>query len=572
MRRTGWAAVVAGCALMAHAGTAGAAPIDAVAEEDYSIFTNWPTVGTLIGNTNPQPVGDINGDGLDDVVLSTTRSADASTPFSFQPRVVFGRRGVRTDIDLTALGGRGFQIVASGSRGIGGVKPAGDLNGDGRDDLVVTLSTSGEDAPRSRVVLGTAATSTIDVDALGSKGFVAPDDVLLPGAGRGDINGDGYDDALALRVLDWSTNDFRPLVFYGGPALAGASASAINTRLVTFTGPSPAAILGDVNDDGIDDVAAGFDAETSGGASTGAVVFGRRVWGPGATNDMTSAPRLQLKVGYRWGQEPWTPYPAGDVNGDGKVDIAVPILGSWDGMTGEIQVVFGRGAGSLDLDQLGSAGLRLTGFTAADYGDPGLLSPVGDFDGDGRDELAATGGRVPSQLVSGRTQGGTIDVAHPNQTTQRTLVGAGGSPTLFGPVGDLDGDGAGDLAAVPDDNDPPRLAVIAGSDRIAPTVTGFGLSATTFRTGATPTSVPLGTTVRGTLSEDVTLQLSLRKADGTKLATLKIPVRRGARSFFFDGKVNGVPLAPGQYQLIPVPTDAAGNQSVGTIARFTVVR
>ena len=82
--------------------------------------------------------------------------------------VVFGRSSPGT-IDLAALGAGGFRIA--GDHAIGGdVAGAGDVNGDGLADLVIGAPGAGAGG-RAYIVFGKASTSPVDVAALGAGGF-----------------------------------------------------------------------------------------------------------------------------------------------------------------------------------------------------------------------------------------------------------------------------------------------------------------------------------------------------------------------------------------------------------------
>src|SRR5262249_6860014 len=84
--------------------------------------------------------GDLNGDGYDDIIVGA-RAAGPNGFNSGASYVVFGRPGAfASDLQLSSLDGtNGFQI--SGEAGYdfsgGSVSSAGDVNGDGYDDLVV---------------------------------------------------------------------------------------------------------------------------------------------------------------------------------------------------------------------------------------------------------------------------------------------------------------------------------------------------------------------------------------------------------------------------------------------------
>jgi hypothetical protein len=83
--------------------------------------------------------GDVNGDGLDDVIVGAPR-ADSNEVDAGRSYVIFGKTD-STAIMLSAIasGIGGFVINGEGQSSLSGrsVSNAGDVNGDGLDDLIV---------------------------------------------------------------------------------------------------------------------------------------------------------------------------------------------------------------------------------------------------------------------------------------------------------------------------------------------------------------------------------------------------------------------------------------------------
>ncbi len=202
-------------------------------------------------------VGDINGDGIDDVLIGTSNSGAktillyGSTDF---PALI-----TSNDID----GSNGFLINATGATQ---VDKLGDVNGDGINDFIIaTPHWSGN----TWIIFGRADNFPSEIDASyldGTKGFRTGS---FPGSrpaykagGAGDINGDGYNDIL---IGNWSSSydangeisyalfgkseAFEPLVDI--TQVDGSDGFLIDNRengFLTFVGA-----IGDINGDGIDD-------------------------------------------------------------------------------------------------------------------------------------------------------------------------------------------------------------------------------------------------------------------------------------------------------------------------------
>jgi len=281
--------------------------------------------------------GDINGDGYSDVLIGTFKWDDAA-----------GLDQGRADLYLGSATGLGSTSVWSilgqdaddqlGSN----VSGAGDVNGDGYSDFVVSASSGGASgAGYVYCYLGTDAGPTgpvwaYDVPQVGAQvGSIAA---------CGDVNGDGYSDiVLGLPQWDGALDDQgQALVFYGGgPGPdANPSWSTLGLQAGCYFGTTVAA-AGDVNDDGYSDLLVTAIRYAIGQTDEGAAfVYLGSATGLAATPVWTAEGNQD---GARLGATAIGP---GDVNGDGFSDILIgaPGFGLLQQLQGSVLLYLGNGA------------------------------------------------------------------------------------------------------------------------------------------------------------------------------------------------------------------------------------
>ncbi len=398
--------------------------------------------------------GDINGDGYADLIFGTEEGAEG------EAYIVYGSAAALGNINLAALAlPQGFIIKGDAPQDRQGwsVSGAGDVNGDGYDDLITGAPYSDNEDGNAYIIYGssTANASNIDLsNALNNDGFiietgVADKELGYSVSGAGDVNGDGYDDLIVGSRLG-----AEAYIVYGSATgdAVDIDITSVNFDLTKgftvqgFDGQFGMSVssAGDVNGDGYTDLIVGSIAD-----HTAYIVYGSAAADAAdidislASFDLTKGFTIE-NGGVGAGRSVSS---AGDINGDGYDDVIFGASG-----TGEAYVVYGgTGIGDIDLNNL----LPSEGFTIGTTGNTGYsVSGAGDVNGDGYDDVIVgnlsfgeSGGEA--YVVYGHATGtGDIDIANLTPSEGFTILAGGvfhqAGYSVSG-AGDIDGDGYADL-------------------------------------------------------------------------------------------------------------------------------
>ncbi len=299
--------------------------------------------------------GDVNGDGYDDVVVGAY-GYNSSTGRVY---VYLGSAsGVATAASTTLTG------ASAGINYGNSVAGAGDVNRDGYDDVIVGAPYFLSYTGRAYVYLGsgsglsTAASTTLteaSPDTMWGRGFG------YSVAGAGDVNRDGYADVIVGAPNSSSARAYVHL---------GSASGVVTSAATTLSGSGYFGMsvdgAGDVNADGYDDVIVGapYYASYSGQVN----VYLGSPSGVGTTAATTLAGTTSSQLG-------WCVAGAGDLNNDGYDDVIVgaPYYSSY---TGRAYVYSGSASGIS-----ATAATTLTGTPSSDFG--GAVAGAGDVNGDG---------------------------------------------------------------------------------------------------------------------------------------------------------------------------------------------
>ncbi|MBK8550009.1 MAG: FG-GAP repeat protein [Ignavibacteria bacterium] len=263
---------------------------------DVILYGDSP--GILFGYS-VSTAGDVNRDGFSDVIISAlSYQSDAGIVYIFYGGTVMD---TTPDVILSAEAIGDFFGVS--------LSDAGDVNADGYADVIIGASQSGNDQGRAYIFYGgSTMNNTADVIMTGEDDY---DKFGQAVSGAGDVNGDGYADAMVGALFsDFSGKVF---LFYGGKNMNNTADLIMTGGAFDDQFGSTLSDAGDVNGDGYSDIIAGMNGFYN-YRDFAYVFFG----GSNMDNvaDITLSEPGSLLFGFRVSS-------AGDLNGDGYGDVMV---------------------------------------------------------------------------------------------------------------------------------------------------------------------------------------------------------------------------------------------------------
>ena len=419
-------------------------------------------------------VGDVNGDGYDDIAFGADMNDDGATNAGMAFLIFGNDTGWSMDTDLSNVDAS-FRGEGSGDRAGYSIAGPGDVNGDGYDDLLVGSPWNSEGGhERGQVYLFFGKTTgwtmndslhNADATFLGEK----PDDWLgWDVAGAGDVNGDGYMDLLfSTKMNDDAGSNSGQTYLVLGKASGWTQDTSIADADASFWGESPEdhsgcaiAGAGDVNGDGYDDILIG--AENAKGGNPWEKNAGRAYLFLGKSSGWAMDTSVSEADAFYHGEDAndllgGSVAGAGDVNGDGYDDIMIGAYGDEEvhgQFTGQSYLIFGNSTGWSNMTNISArADASFIGENTEDRAS--AVAGAGDVNGDGYDDIligapgnTQGGGNFAGQtyLILGKASGWAMDTGL--FTADASFMGENSwdiSGSSLEGDGDVDGDGYDDL-------------------------------------------------------------------------------------------------------------------------------
>lgn len=364
------------------------------------------TAGDKFGES-VSDAGDVNGDGYDDVIVGAYAADKAY--------IYFGGIYADDEADKILVGssfGENFGVSVSS---------AGDVNGDGYDDVIVGAHYFTGGFGKASVFYG------------GQNMDLTPDVVMI-GEGSsnyfgfsvskaGDVNLDGYDDVI-VGAYGYA-NIGRSYVFYGGASMNNVPDAILSGEAVNNYFGYSVSTTDDVNGDGFDDVIVGAPGY-SGFTGRAYVYFGGIF--------MSTAPNVVLTGSSGTSNFGLSVSNAGRINNDGYSDVIVGANTPYNNYRGEAKIYYG----GVLMDN--TADVTIDGINVF-YNFGYSVSKAGDLNKDGFDDVVIG---APGEKKIFIYYGGTGMDTHADHVISDQPLALG---YCVSTVGDFDGDGYPDIIA-----------------------------------------------------------------------------------------------------------------------------
>ena len=356
--------------------------------------------------------GDVNGDGYADVIIGAP-GANRAWVFHGSPT------GISSLPAITLAGTAGSMFGTS-------VSTAGDVNGDGRSEILVGAPGIGEVHLHMGSISGISSTPTL-VLSQPSIGFGTAV------ATAGDVNGDGYSDVIIGAPLynNGQANEGAAFIHHGSiDGLQPAIAILLEGGQVNARSGTSVAGAGDVNGDGFFDVIVGAPGSTSVQTSEGAASLYR-----GSATGIINAPVWTLQSDQANAALGSSVAEGGDINGDGYADVVIGAPNFSNEQTNEGRVFTVLGSNSFN----GGQTTIESNIVQARAG--WSVAGGGDLDGDGYSDVIIGAPYGPSST----TAEGLVRIHRGNNANSIQRLTRQYQADLIGPLSTNNTDGANSI-------------------------------------------------------------------------------------------------------------------------------
>lgn len=394
--------------------------------------------GTQIGSeagTSVSTAGDLNGDGYSDIIIGVPEY-DNGLQSEGAAFVYYGSNDGIDQANKLILEGN-QENANFGSA----VSTAGDVNGDGFDDVIVGIPGKiiGQDKVGAVYLFQGSSNGLLTTPLNMIYGDQANSNYGSEISTAGDVNGDGYADIIIGASAYGFSAKGTAFVYHGSSTGFSINANWIAEGAnVSFFG-NAVSTAGDVNGDGYSDVIIGASSFTNGQSSEGAVyVF------QGSANGLAQNANWFIESNQSntsWGLDVAS---AGDINGDGFSDIVFSGYNS-NSKEGVVYVHYGSSTGlsaNSNWSTIGSQNFGYYGFS---------VSSAGDVNGDGYSDLLI-GEYGYDDIASGVDDDGKVYLFKGSTnglSGSEVWSSVGGNEFKFGisvsTAGDVNGDGYSDI-------------------------------------------------------------------------------------------------------------------------------
>ncbi len=382
-----------------------------------------------VGDVPAHPIGDLNGDGTDDILVIVNRPSSDTGETTATVSAIRGENGAEL-WSQTITGDTGFGYGFGYGTHISSPEPC-DLDGDGENDVLLMISIQDSDAGKTTTTVHAKHGDT--GDDFWSQSLTGTGIWMWAHSGC-DLDGDDKDDVIVdLRSLDITTGETTATVHakHGdtGDDFWSQSETGEYVSVLAYT-------AGDLDGDDKDDVLTMFqtcDFETDNFSATVYLKHGETgadLWSQSAAGKNVYMPLL--------------PLPGCDLNGDGEGDVIITshttTADSGDETTTTVHAKRGRDGHEFWSQSTTGKNISMFAHTYCD------------FDGDGEDDVIVS---LIHHNTTSETNA-TVHVKHGKDGVDfwsQSITGKAASMGMY-PHCDLNGDGKSDVIAISEVTDP----------------------------------------------------------------------------------------------------------------------